>query len=95
MKIKVLSSVHVEADLDRATYRPKNNEDYAKQLESAVRDFHDFVRDHRSMDWVTLNVVRQHEDQCSHCGYLWEVDAEGMPVCCEKAIVEFELEQSK
>jgi len=90
MKKKVMTNARVEADLDAATYRPRDMDDYAKQLERAVKEFHDFVRDHRSMDWVRLNVVRDYEEQCSHCGYLWETDGEGVPVCCHKAIEEHE-----
>jgi len=91
MKIKVMTGAHVEADIDAATYRPIDMNDYAKQLERAVKEFHSFVRDHRSMDWVTLNVIREFEDQCSHCGYIWETDSSGVPVCCQKAIDEFEF----
>lgn len=88
MKKRVMTNARVEADLDAATYRPKDMDDYAKQLERAVKEFHDFVRDHRSMDWVHLNVVREYEEQCSHCGYLWETDDDGVPVCCQTAMDE-------
>lgn len=33
--------------------------------------------------WDTLST-------CEHCGYGWEIDKEGMPVCCIKAIDEWE-----
>jgi len=88
MKKKVLVNVNVDADLSRATYYVRDMEDYAKQIEGAVKEFHDFIRDHRSMDWVTLNVNREYENQCSHCGMIWEVDSDGVPVCCDDAVNE-------
>jgi hypothetical protein len=90
MKVKVLSNVIVVADVDRAIYRWRKLEDYAKQAESLVKEFDDFVRDHRSMDWVDLRVVREYEEQCSHCGNLWEVDFHNVPVCCQAASDEYE-----
>lgn len=95
MKIKVFTDAHVEADLSAAVYRPSNPDDYAKQLERAVKEFNDFVRDHRSMDWVHLHVVREYENQCSHCGSLWEssIDDDGKPCCCQEAINEYEAKK--
>ena len=29
------------------------------------------------------------EHYCSHCGYGWEIDDDGLPVCCDKAQAEF------
>ena len=88
MKVKVMSSVHVEADLDVVLCRSKNAEDLAKQLERAAKEFNDFIRGHRSIDWVHLHVVREYEVQCSYCGCLWETDDEGVPFCCDKAVDE-------
>ncbi len=90
MKKRVMTNARVEADMDKAVYRSRDMEDYARQLERAVKEFHAFVRDHRSMDWVHLDVVRDYEEQCSHCEMLWEVDDEGVPLCCQKAIDEHE-----
>lgn len=90
MKIKVLTEVKVIADMDKAVYWARNEEERAKQLQRAVNEFNDFVRDHRSMDWVNLRVDRTYESQCSHCGNIWETDNEGVPVCCQNAIEEHE-----
>ena len=48
----------------------------AKAYESWVKDFHDFIRDHRSQDPVLLNVERDIHDVCSACGCDWETDTE-------------------
>jgi hypothetical protein len=90
MKKRVMTNATVIADLDKAVHASRSIEEYAKQLERAVKEFHDFIRDHRSMDWVSLHVEREYEDRCTHCDYLWEVDSEGVPVCCHKAIDEHE-----
>lgn len=95
MKKKVLTNVKVVADVDRGIFYAKTLDDYAKQAESLAREFNDFVRDHRSMDWVTLHVEREYEEQCEHCGYVWELDKDGLPTCCQKAIDEYSLVANK
>lgn len=97
MKKKVLIDARVIADVSRGinSWGHRTPEQYAKQLESLASEFNDFVRDHRSMDWVTLEVEREYQDQCEHCGYEWELDSDGVPTCCDKAINEHELSVSE
>ena len=66
----VLVDVVVEADLSGMTWtrRGDTEEEKAKDLERAVKDFHEFLRDHRSQDMVSLNVERKYKDLCSNCG---------------------------
>ena len=92
MKKRVMTGATVIADLDRATYFTPSMEDYAKQLERAVKEFHNFILDHRSMDWVSLHVHREYEDRCTHCDFLWNVDTDGVPACCDKAVEEHEAQ---
>lgn len=85
MKIKILTDVNITCDPPRiAKYFYRNPEAYAKEIEGWVREFQDFIRDHRSQDPVYLNVNRVYEEQCSHCHNAWEEDADG-PLCCDKA----------
>jgi hypothetical protein len=95
MKKRVLTSVKVVADVDKAIRFSRSLDDYAKQAESLAREFNAFVRDHRSMDWVSLSVDREYEDQCEHCHYMWEVDSDGVPMCCDVAIKEHEANISE
>lgn len=44
----------------------------AKELQAAINEFNDFIRDHRSQDSITLNVVSSYADLCSACGDKWE-----------------------
>ena len=86
---KVLVDVRVEADLERGlsysryyTDRAKRIDAHAKELDSLVDDFNKFIRDHRSMDFVRLNVERQYQDQCSSCLNEWETHVEeGVTYC--------------
>jgi hypothetical protein len=86
MKKSVLTAVRVIADIDRAIYRVRDMEEYAKRAEGLVIEFNDFVRDHRSMDWVQLEVDREYEDQCEFCNRIWE----SVPSCCQQAMDEHE-----
>ena len=74
----------------------KVNEQYAKYCEEWVKDFHDFIRDHRSQDPVGLNVDRHYKTICEFCEYEWEEDiVSGQPLCCTEAISEWEKETGK
>lgn len=80
----VLVDVVVEADLSGMTFtrRGDTEEERAKDLERAVTDFHDFLRDHRSQDMVSLSVERKYEDLCSGCGCGWEpMEDNGVMIC--------------
>ena len=72
------------------SYRYADLEQYAKDCENWVQEFHNFIRDHRSQDPVTLNVEREYQDVCSFCGSDWETDENGCPLCCDEAIKEWE-----
>jgi len=90
---KVLYDVTVEADLSAMCWfsRSASMEQRAKDLERAVKDFKEFLRDHRSQDMISLDVQRRVELVCSACGNLWEIDEtdESNPYCMHcGAIVE-------
>ena len=96
MKTKVLVEVRLNCDPPSYIYRwNRTVEQQAKELESWVKDFHDFIRYHRSQDPVDLSVERIYEQQCSYCKNEWETDVNGMPECCNKAQEEFESETKK
>ncbi len=82
MKQRVLVDLRIECEAPSHVGRwAKTLERRAKELDNWVSEFEEFMRDHRSQDPVSLNVVRDYQDQCSFCGYEWEVDEAG-PVCC-------------
>ncbi len=70
--VRILVDAHVVASFERnweVRYARRNGtvEDVAKEMERAVSDFEDFLRDHRSQDIVELAVERDYEVQCSNC----------------------------
>lgn len=71
-KVKTLVDVKVEIELSVRHYHWQTMEQYAKCLESAVSDFHDFLKDHRSQDINHMAVERIYEEQCSECGDKYE-----------------------
>ncbi|MFF4834044.1 hypothetical protein [Streptomyces sp. NPDC001315] len=79
-----------------------------EQMRGLLADLEKAVRRH--VDGVGDMVQRwDTREECSHCGYAWEVltareaadprnqqdehSVEGEPVCCEKAIAEFRAER--
>lgn len=77
---KVLVDVKVEADLSgmlrysHFLHHYKDEEERAKELDRATKDFNDFLHDHRSQDMISLDVQRIYKDLCSVCGEEWEPD---------------------
>ena len=75
-KLHILTDVKVEADLSNMLWRRNyygKEEEKAKDLERAVKDFEDFLRDHRSQDMISLSVERVFEDVCSVCKDTWDI----------------------
>ena len=47
-----------------------------KELRRWVKDFHEFIRDHRSQDPVHLDVEREIITACSVCKEEWDTDTD-------------------
>lgn len=82
----VLVDCHVEADLSGyVSWMRHGNytvERRAQELEKACAELVEFVRDHRSRDPLSLEVVREFKDLCSACGAEWETyEDEGKTWC--------------
>ncbi len=92
MKKKVMSEVTISCNPPRVPFYIQNKgvEAIADYYESWIREFDEFIRDHRSQDPVSLSVESKYKDVCTHCGYEWEEDESGLPLCCDKAQVEYE-----
>jgi len=90
-KEKVLVAVEITCDPPRTYHwQTPTIEKEAEYYEDWIKDFHSFIRDHRSQDPVALNVERVYKDICEFCKSEWEEDTDGSPLCCEKAVKEFE-----
>lgn len=68
-------------------------EDKVNKIEEWSRDFVEFVRDHRSQYPIEIKVVRKYRFLCSYCGWEWELDKDGCPTCCDRAIKDHETQQ--
>lgn len=77
--IKRTTAVRIECEprhLLRYSPHQWGSEEYwrwaEQQAQEWCREFHDFMRDHRSQDAVSMNVVRDTEEVCSECGSKWD-----------------------
>jgi len=82
-KVNKCVSVRVDCDFRLAWFERRSIEEKVKALESRIKDFEYFLKDHRSQDDINLSVIREYEDQCSLCGDKWEIykDEVGKPSC--------------
>ena len=87
---KKLIDLHAEIELPRNRYF-RTLEDIAEDLEREAKDLQDFLHDHRSRDNYQINIIREFESRCEFCGMKEERDTDGTPVCCQKAIDEYQL----
>lgn len=72
VRIECESPYHLTQWVGKQYGTPEYWETVADRMKDWVKDFHDFMRDHRSQDSVRLNVVADKRDQCSLCGATWE-----------------------
>ncbi len=93
--INTLVDVTVEADLSNMIWRGRcqTQKDRADALKRAVKEFHDFLRDHRSQDMVSLEVKRIYGNLCSVCHDRWETMTIDDKLCC--ACCGAEVEEQK
>jgi hypothetical protein len=83
--------VHLELDPPNWIYSYNNSvERRTQELRAWAKEFEGFIRDHRSRDAVSVNVIEERKDLCSVCGGEWETyQEEGETFCaCCGALVE-------
>jgi len=85
---KKLVDLHAEIELPHNRYI-RDLELQAELLEQEAKELSEFIRDHRSRDSYLINIIREYQSVCEYCGYEEERDVDGTPVCCQRAIVEF------
>ena len=89
-----LIDLHAEIDMPRHPYT-NDLELQAILMEDDAKDLTAFLKDHRSRDSYNVRIVREYKRVCGFCGWAEERDTDGTPLCCQKAIDEFQAEQSK
>jgi hypothetical protein len=91
MKKKILKDVKIICEPPQRRWGGFNGlEDEAIFYEKWVKEFEEFIRDHRSQDPVYLNVEREYKECCEFCEEEWETSDDSCPLCCQKAVDEFE-----
>lgn len=82
---RVLTGAHVEITLHQWWKKWQcTPEEHARRLQKAVSEFQEFLRDHRSQDVNSMDVVAEYQDQCSSCGREWDsyTDDDASVHCC-------------
>ena len=79
----VLVDVRLTAEAPRHVERfCRTPQERGTALRAWVREFEDFIRDHRSQDAVLLDVEEDRRDLCSLCGKEWEtMEEDGKTLC--------------
>lgn len=92
---KILVDLHAEIEMPKPFYYRGDLESQAKLMEDDAKELTAFIRDHRSRDSYAITIVREYKTVCGFCGYNEDRDTDGTPLCCQKAIDEFQAEQAK
>ena len=81
--VRVLHDVRVVAEMHQwwGAWQV-SKEEHAKRLERAVKDFENFLRDHRSQDAISLTVEQDYRDECSVCRCEWELGSDENGLYC-------------
>lgn len=57
-----------------------------KELEYEIRDFQDFIHDHRSRDSYGMQINKIYAMHCKFCGYEYPDGYNGLVDCCGEAL---------
>ena len=91
MKVIVRDNYRVEVSLKDPYVFTKweSNTDKVHKLNIGICE--DIVNDiKRHIDNVGyVSVAFDEHETCEHCGYSWEEEEDGTPMCCSKAVLEF------
>lgn len=89
LPFKQLVDIKIECEIPsylvRWTMKPDEKQ---RVLERWVREFHEFIRDHRSQDPVNLSVESVYETVCPECEEKWEPCYEDGKTYCANCGVE-------
>ena len=73
-KKTIYKGLRVEMELPEFPFWVNTNSEKERYLTKWIKDFYDFLRDHRSQDLIRLSIMKQYEDICSKCGREFELD---------------------
>jgi len=75
------------------TFFNKNAESIERQYMSRCKEIADQIKRHVD-DVRSVDIDYDTEAVCSHCGYSWEVEEDGTPLCCNEAVKQFQESKS-
>ncbi len=88
MKKEVINDIWVHVDVWQGFY----NNDHDAEIrfkEKEAKDFLMFLKDHQSQSDVRAYLEYDRQTICEFCKREWEEEPNGEPVCCTKAVEEF------
>ena len=89
MKIIEKSNFRVEVFAKDYNWRNLTPEEETKACDDIVQQIE------RHVDNVgSVSTVWDTKELCEFCRYRWEIDERGVPVCCQKAIDEHEVDSA-
>lgn len=89
---KVLYEAYVRIDFSHILSRTP--ESIARELEQRIKEFEEFLRDHRSQDIQSMEVVRVYKYRCSLCGWYHPSPPGPDDMCCQAAQAEYDMKQA-
>ena len=77
--------LNIRLDVEPIVYvRGMTEDEVDKEIIKTLNEIAEQIKRH--VDNVRYaRVVWDNVDYCSHCGYQWETDKDGIPVCCNEA----------
>ena len=89
-KIQITDNWRVVLDVDRPwMFGNKSEEEKNERWRSACKTLISNVKRHCD-GFSNIDYECDSYFVCSFCGNLWEEDSDGIPVCCDKAVAEWE-----
>lgn len=95
MKQNVIKDAYVKVlpDIGYKTPQTMDKDSLIKELKYLVTEINRHIDGVESVDWEI-----EYQDICEHCKSEWETAEDGCPLCCNKAVEEFDnaaLEESR
>lgn len=79
---KITTEARVVVEFGGMWWNQQDIENYIRQLNRRIKEFEEFLRDHRSQDDASFTVERVYAFKCKHCGYVW--DEFPTDPCCDE-----------
>ena len=88
--MKITKRVNFRVEVYPSLFLIENDEEKIKQRTKVLLE-----NIERHIDFNTAALTWDTEEICQYCGYSWEEDEKGCPLCCNKAIDEWEKEHKE